>query len=57
MNWMPNRNGVSRRDSPRTNSPLFDLLKKANLTKAERERIKQSSRDLLAAIKGRLAEA
>ena len=35
---------------------LFDLLKKDNLGKAERERVKQSSRDLLAAIKARLAE-
>ena len=35
---------------------LFDLLKKDNLGKAERERVKQSSRDLLASIKARLAE-
>ena len=35
---------------------LFDLLKKDNLGKAERERIKQSSRDLLAAIKARLTK-
>ncbi len=35
---------------------LFDLLRKDNLGKAERERVKQSSRDLLAAIKARLAE-
>ena len=35
---------------------LFDLLKKDNLGKAERERVKQSSRDLLGAIKARLAE-
>ena len=35
---------------------LFDLLKKENLGKAERERVKQASRDLLAAIKARLAE-
>ena len=35
---------------------LFDLLKKDNLGKAEREGVKQSSRDLLAAIKARLAE-
>ena len=35
---------------------LFDLLKKDNLGKSERERVKQSSRDLLAAIKARLAE-
>ena len=35
---------------------LFDLLKKENLGKAERERVKQSSRDLLAAIKARLTE-
>ena len=35
---------------------LFDLLKKDNLGKAERERVKQASRELLAAIKARLAE-
>ena len=35
---------------------LFDLLKKDNLGKAEREGVKQSSCDLLAAIKARLAE-
>ena len=35
---------------------LFDLLKKDNLGKAERDRVKQSSRDLLAAIKAQLAE-
>ena len=35
---------------------LFDLLKKDNLGKAERERVKQSSRDLLAAIRARLVE-
>ena len=35
---------------------LFDLLKKDSLGKGERERVKQSSRDLLAAIKARLAE-
>ena len=35
---------------------LFDLLKKENLGRTERERVKQSSRDLLAAIKARLAE-
>ena len=35
---------------------LFDLLKKDDLGKAERERVKQSSRDLLAAIKTQLAE-
>ena len=35
---------------------LFDLLKKDNLAKAERERVKQASRDLLASIKARLAE-
>ena len=35
---------------------LFDLLKKDNLGKAERERVKQSSRDLLASIKARLSE-
>ena len=35
---------------------LFDLLKKENWGKAERERVKQSSRDLLAAIKARLVE-
>ena len=35
---------------------LFDLLKKDNLGKAERERVKQASRDLLSSIKARLAE-
>jgi type I restriction enzyme R subunit len=35
---------------------LFDLLKKDDLGKAERERIKQASRQLLESIKARLAE-
>ena len=35
---------------------LFDLLKRDDLGKAERERVKQSSRDLLTAIKARLSE-
>ena len=35
---------------------LFDLLKKDDLGKAERERVKQTSRELLASIKARLAE-
>ena len=35
---------------------LFDLLKKDNLAKAERERVKQASRDLLTSIKTRLAD-
>ena len=35
---------------------LFDLLKKDDLAKAERERVKQASRDLLASIKVRLSE-
>ena len=35
---------------------LFDLLKKDNLAKSERERVKQASRDLLATIKTRLSE-
>ena len=35
---------------------VFDLLKKDNLGKAERERVKQASRDLLQSIKARLAE-
>ena len=35
---------------------LFDLLKKDKLANAERERVKQSSRDLSAAVKARLAE-
>ena len=35
---------------------LFDLLKKEDLGKAERERVKQASRDLLASIKARLKE-
>ena len=35
---------------------LFDLLKKEDLGKAARERVKQASRDLLASIKARLNE-
>ena len=35
---------------------LFDLLKKEDLGKAARERVKQASRDLLASIKARLQE-
>ena len=35
---------------------LFDLLKKDNLAKTERERVKQASRDLLASIRARLSE-
>ena len=35
---------------------LFDLLKKDSLGKADRERVKQASRDLLAAIKARLSD-
>lgn len=35
---------------------LFDLLKKEKLGKAERERVKQASRELLQSIKARLAE-
>ena len=35
---------------------LFDLLKKDNLGKAERERVKQASRELLASIKARIGE-
>ena len=35
---------------------LFDLLKKDDLGKAQRERVKQASRDLLASIQTRLAE-
>ena len=35
---------------------LFDLLKKEGLGKAERERVKQASRDLLASIEVRLKE-
>ena len=35
---------------------LFDLLKKDELAKAERERVKQASRDLLASIRARLSE-
>ena len=35
---------------------LFDLLGKRTLGKAERERVKQANRDLLVAIKARLAE-
>ena len=35
---------------------LFDLLKKNDLAKTERERVKQASRNLLASIKARLSE-
>ena len=35
---------------------VFDLLKKETLGKTERERVKQASRDLLAAVEARLAE-
>ena len=35
---------------------LFDLMKKSELARAERERVKQMSRDLLVAIKARLSE-
>ncbi len=35
---------------------LFDLLKKDNLAKTERERVKQASRNLLASIKTRLSD-
>ena len=35
---------------------LFDLLKKDDLAKTERERVKQASRNLLASIKARLSE-
>src|SRR4029077_20802689 len=35
---------------------LFDLLQKDGLDKTSRERVKQASRELLAAIKTRLAE-
>ena len=35
---------------------LFDLLKKDNLAKTERERVKQASRELLASLKARLSE-
>ena len=35
---------------------LFDLMKKENLGKAERERVKQASRELLASIKEQLAK-
>jgi type I restriction enzyme R subunit len=35
---------------------MFDLLKRDDLTKADRERVKQASRDMLASIKARLAE-
>ena len=35
---------------------LFDLMKKENLRKAERERVKQASRELLASIKEQLAK-
>ncbi|MEE4013466.1 type I restriction endonuclease subunit R [Roseibium sp. FZY0029] len=35
---------------------MFDLLKKNDLTKADREKVKQASRDLLTAIKDQLAK-
>ena len=35
---------------------IFDLLRKDNLGRAERERVKQASRDLLVTVKARLAE-
>ena len=35
---------------------LFDMLRKDGLGKADRERVKQASRDLLASIEGRLRE-
>jgi type I restriction enzyme, R subunit len=35
---------------------LFDLLQKEGLDKTSRERVKQASRELLVAIKARLAE-
>lgn len=35
---------------------MFDLLKRDDLTKADRERVKQASREMLASVKARLAE-
>lgn len=35
---------------------MFDLLQRDDLTKADRERVKQASRDMLTSIKARLAE-
>jgi len=35
---------------------MFDLLKRDDLTKADRERVKQASREMLTSIKARLAE-
>jgi type I restriction enzyme R subunit len=35
---------------------VFDLLKRDDLTKADRERVKQASREMLVSIKARLAE-
>jgi type I restriction enzyme R subunit len=35
---------------------MFDLLKRDDLTKADRERVKQASREMLSSIKARLAE-
>jgi type I restriction enzyme R subunit len=35
---------------------MFDLLKRDDLAKADRERLKQASRDMLASIRARLAE-
>ena len=40
----------------KTNSPCSILMKKENLGKAERERVKQASRELLASIKEQLAK-
>jgi type I restriction enzyme R subunit len=35
---------------------VFDLLKRDDLTKADRERVKQASQDMLSSIKAPLAE-
>ncbi len=35
---------------------MFDLLKRDDLTKADRERVKQASREMLASVQARLAE-
>ena len=35
---------------------MFDLLKRGDLSKSDRERVKQASRDMLATIKERIAE-
>lgn len=47
---------AAREDLSDDELAMFDLLKRDDLTKADRERVKQASRDMLASIKARLAE-